>query len=75
MSEERTGPIAFAPWIMRYGNDDPLPERIPVQAGSLTAILEGGDLRYVKLGADPVVLRLYAAIRDRNSAPKYGLVM
>ncbi|MDF3043253.1 MAG: hypothetical protein K0Q71_5959 [Thermomicrobiales bacterium] len=74
MSEERTGPVAFAPAIMRYGRDEPLPERIPVRAGPLTAILEGGDLRYVTLGADPVVLRLYAAIRDRNwntIEPKY----
>jgi hypothetical protein len=74
MSEERTGPVAFAPAIMRYGRDEPLPERISVRAGPLTAILEGGDLRYVTLGADPVVLRLYAAIRDRNwntIEPKY----
>jgi hypothetical protein len=66
MSEERTGPSEFSPRVKRYGKDEPLPERIPVRAGPLNAIVEGGDLRYVTLGEDPVVLRLYAAIRDRD---------
>ena len=66
MSEERSEPVEFPPRVMRYGKDEPLPERIPVRAGPLAAIIEGGDLRYVKLGDDLIVLRLYAAIRDRN---------
>jgi hypothetical protein len=66
MSPERTAPVEFPPRVVQYGKDEPLPERHEVRAGPLTAILEGGDLRYVKLGADQVVLRLYAAIRDRN---------
>lgn len=66
MSRERTAPVEFPPRIVQYGKDEPLPERHQVRAGPLTAILEGGDLRYVKLGADQIVLRLYAAIRDRN---------
>ena len=52
--------------VSRYGLNEPLPQRHNLRAGPLTAVLEGGDLRYVKLGADTVVLRLYAAIRDRN---------
>ena len=52
--------------MSQYGQDEPLPQRHDLRAGPLTAVLEGGDLRYVKLGDDTVVLRLYAAIRDRN---------
>jgi D-apionolactonase len=66
MTEERTGPIDFPANVSRYGRSEPLPPRYPVRAGPLTAIVEGGDLRYVRLGDDLVVLRLYAAIRDRN---------
>jgi D-apionolactonase len=66
MGEERTGPVAFPASVSRYGLQEPLPQRNDLRAGPLTAVLEGGDLRYVKLGADTVVLRLYAAIRDRN---------
>src|SRR4051794_759076 len=66
MSRERTAPVEFPPRVIQYGKDELLPERRQVRAGPLTAILEGGDLRYVKLGAEQIVLRLYAAIRDRN---------
>jgi D-apionolactonase len=66
MGQERTGPVAFSAAVSRYGKDEPLPARQDVRAGPLTAVLEGGDLRYVKLGAETVVLRLYAAIRDLN---------
>ena len=66
MGEQGAAPVEFPQRVMWYGKDEALPERVAVRAGPLTAILEGGDLRYVKLGNDPVVLRLYAAIRDRN---------
>ncbi len=66
MSEERSGPERFAANVSRYGRDEPLPRREDVRAGPLTAVLEGGDLRYVKVGDDPVVIRLYAAVRDHN---------
>src|SRR5215210_4306627 len=66
MGEGRTGPVTFPATVSQYGKDEPLPARHDLRAGPLTAVLEGGDLRYVKLGADTVVLRLYAAIRDRN---------
>ena len=52
--------------MSQYGQNEPLPQRHDLRAGPLTAVLEGGDLRYVKLGGETVVLRLYAAIRDRN---------
>lgn len=66
MSEVRTGPVEFPARVSQYGKDEPLPRRYELRAGPLTAILEGGDLRYVTLGNDTIVLRLYAAIRDRN---------
>src|SRR4051812_30475141 len=66
MGEERTGPVTFPAKVSQYGLNESLPERHELRTGPLTTILEGGDLRYVKLGADTVVLRLYAAIRDRN---------
>ena len=66
MGDVRTGPVAFPAPVSQYGRNEPLPQRHNLRAGPLTAVLEGGDLRYVKLGGDTVVLRLYAAIRDRN---------
>src|SRR5262245_55432338 len=66
MSREQTAPVEFPPRVVQYGRDEPLPARREVRAGLLSAILERGDLHYVRLGADPIVLRLYAAIRDRN---------
>jgi hypothetical protein len=74
MTFERTGPVEFPAWVSQYGTDEPLPQRYALRAGPLTAIVEGGDLRYVKLGNDLIVLRLYAAIRDHNwntIEPKY----
>src|ERR687889_23354 len=66
MSEERAGQVAFPATVIQYGKDAPLPRRHALRSGPLTAVLEGGDLRYVKLGDETVVLRLYAAVRDRN---------
>jgi hypothetical protein len=37
-----------------------------LRAGPLTATLENGDLRYIRLGDTEIVRRLYVAIRDRN---------
>jgi hypothetical protein len=53
------------PLILR-GIDRPAPELVPLRAGPLTAILDGVDLRYVKLGAVELVRRIYAAVRDQN---------
>ncbi|MEZ4561239.1 MAG: hypothetical protein R2853_00675 [Thermomicrobiales bacterium] len=66
MTEPRTGPEHFPERAFQYGKDEALPERRVLHAGPVTAVLEGGDLRYVRLGDDLVVLRLYAAVRDHN---------
>ncbi|MBA2597274.1 MAG: hypothetical protein H0V00_11700, partial [Chloroflexia bacterium] len=66
MSEEQREAGQFSENVRRYGREDPLPRRVDMRAGALRAVLEGGDLRYVRVGQDQVVLRLYAAVRDRN---------
>jgi hypothetical protein len=66
MGEARSGPTRFPATVIQYGKDEPLPPRYDLRAGPLSAVLEGGDLRYVKFGDDQVVIRLYAAVRDRN---------
>jgi hypothetical protein len=49
-----------------YGRDEPPVETRELRAGPLTMVLEGADLRYVRLGEVEVLRRLYAAVRDRN---------
>ena len=66
MTAPRTTPEQFPVHAIQYGKNEALPERRVLHAGPLTAVLEGGDLRYVRLGDDMVVLRLYAAVRDHN---------
>jgi D-apionolactonase len=54
--------------MIRYGSDAPLPPRRTLRAGPLSAVLENGDLRYIRLGDVEVVRRLYMAVRDQNWA-------
>lgn len=51
-----------------YGKEDPLPRRIELAAGPLTAVFEPelGLLRYVRLGDAEILRAVYAAVRDRN---------
>lgn len=56
----------FTKNILRYGKDQPLPEQIPLKAGVLTAIYDNGDLRYIRMGDQEIVWRLYCAVRDHN---------
>jgi len=53
-------------WTALRGNPAPPPERRELRAGPLTAVLDGVDLRYVRVGEVEVVRRIYAAVRDRN---------
>lgn len=52
--------------VVYYGSEQPLPERRLVRAGPVSAVLEGADLRYVAIGGEMVILRLYAAVRDQS---------
>lgn len=48
------------------GYETPPPEPLSLRAGPLTLTYDQGDLRYVRLGDRLLLLRLYAAVRDRN---------
>lgn len=52
--------------VVRYGSEQPLAEQMILRAGPVSVMLENGDLRYVRLGDEVIVLRVYGAIRDRN---------
>lgn len=52
--------------VLLHGSDEPLQELRTVRAGRLSAVLDGVDLRYVRLGEVELVRRIYVAVRDRN---------
>lgn len=52
--------------VLYYGQDKPLPEATPLRAGPLSLIYEAGDLRYIKLGEQELLRRVYVAVRDQN---------
>jgi D-apionolactonase len=64
MSDQQVAPLS--PRVKQYGTDQPLPARRTLRAGPLSAVLEGGDLRYVRVGDRELIRRLYMAVRDRN---------
>ncbi len=49
-----------------YGVDRPPLETRELRAGPLVALLDGIDLRYVRLGSMEIVRRIYVAVRDQN---------
>jgi len=49
-----------------HGSDAPIPELRTLRAGPVTMLLDGVDLRYVRVGRTEIVRRVYAAVRDRN---------
>ncbi len=55
-----------SPPLLRRGTDEPLPERRLLRAGPVTAVLENGDLRYLRLGGEEIVRRVYGAVRDEH---------
>jgi hypothetical protein len=57
---------ALSEFQLWYGIDRPPAETHELRAGSLTALLDGIDLRYVRLGSLETVRRVYVAVRDQN---------
>ena len=57
---------ALSEYQLWYGVDRPPPETHELRAGRLTALLDGIDLRYVRLGSLETVRRVYVAVRDQN---------
>jgi hypothetical protein len=49
-----------------YGVDRPSSEACELRAGAVTALLDGIDVRYVRLGSLETVRRVYVAVRDQN---------
>jgi hypothetical protein len=46
------------------GADEPAPPMRTLRAGPVTALLDGCDLRYVRIGRTEIARRIYAAVRD-----------
>lgn len=49
-----------------YGVDRQPPEARELRAGPVTVLLDGIDLRYVRIGSLEMVRRVYVAVRDQN---------
>ena len=49
-----------------HGTDAPLANMRLLHAGPATLLLDGVDLRYLRLGSIELVRRVYAAVRDRD---------
>ena len=47
-----------------HGTDTPFAEMRPLRAGPATMLLDGIDLRYLRIGGTELVRRVYAAVRD-----------
>jgi len=63
--KERATPT-IPPLELVHGRDVPLQQLRWLNAGPLTAALDGVDLRYVRLGDIELVRRIYVGVRDRN---------
>ena len=47
-----------------HGTEAPLPELRTLRAGPVTMLLDGVDLRYLRIGRTELVRRIYTAVRD-----------
>ena len=61
----------FARYELWHGKDEPPIEVHELRAGPLTAVLEGADLRHIRLGGSSWRQRIYMAVRDEewNTVP------
>ena len=57
---------AFSTYQAWYGVDRPPLTTYELNAGPLTMLLDGIDLRYVRSGSLEIVRRVYVAVRDQN---------
>ena len=51
------------------GADEPAPPMRTLRAGPVTALLDGCDLRYVRIGRTELARRIYAASRKKAARP------
>jgi hypothetical protein len=63
--------VTLSRFQLWHGRDAPPVERRELRAGPLTALLEEGDLRYIRVDGVEVVRRIYVAVRDEvwNTIP------
>ena len=52
--------------IKLFGTDEPAPERRLLTAGPVTATLENGQLRWIKIGESEAIRSIAFVVRDRN---------
>lgn len=52
--------------VLRYGREEPLPQRVRLWAGPVSLVYEGGDLRYLTVAGREAIRRIYVAVRDPN---------
>lgn len=52
--------------LLLHGATSPPPELRLLRAGPVVAMLDGVDLRYVRIAGTELVRRVYVAVRDRN---------
>src|SRR4029079_13540502 len=57
-----------------HGVDTPPTALRPLRAGPVSLLLDGGDLRYVRIGRTELIRRLYVAVRDGDWATVPGVV-
>lgn len=66
MSSAAAEPRKLTTYELWYGRNEPPPQGTLLRAGSLTGVMEGGDLRDVRRGDIELVRRIYVAVRDEN---------
>lgn len=49
-----------------YGSPDRPVDPVALRAGPVRMLLDGGEIRYLKVGEVEIVRRVYVAVRDRN---------
>ena len=52
--------------VIAFGQEEPLPQPIPLKAGPLALVYDQGFLRYIKVGKHEVLRMINHAVRDRN---------
>src|SRR5947209_1794228 len=57
---------SWSPNVKHDGSELPPAEKRVLRAGPLSLMLEGADLRYIRLGDREVLRRVYVAVRDPN---------
>ena len=57
-----------------HGSDSPIPEMRVLRAGPVSLLLDGVDLRYLRIGGTELIRRVYTAVRDEDWDTVPGVV-